>query len=82
MISLRRSGSGFIVGSTDINHLEDVAGRALGHGETVELQLDAGPWREVTTREEARTVLDELLDELDDRREELDLSQLPIEDLL
>lgn len=82
MITLRRSGSGFTVGSTDINHLQDVACRALERGETVELQLDADPWREVTSRDEVVTVLDELLDELDDRREALDLSQLPIEELL
>lgn len=82
MITLRRSGSGFTVGSTDPTHLQDVACRALERGETVELQLDADPWREVTSRDEVVTVLDELLDELDDRREALDLSQLPIEELL
>lgn len=67
MISLRRSGSGFIVGSTDIDHLEDVAHTALRRGERVELQLDTDPWRTVTTAEGATAVLDEMLYELDER---------------
>lgn len=67
MISLRRSGSGFIVGSTDIDHLEDVALTALRRGERVELQVDADPWRAVASPEEVEDVLNELCIELDSR---------------
>lgn len=83
MISLKRSGSGFVIGSGDISHLEYVARRALACGETVALQIEHGPWRPVTTSQEAHDTLHELYDELDARRDaDLDLTQLPIEDLL
>lgn len=76
MISLRRSGSGFIVGSTDIDHLEDVASTALRRGERVELQLDADPWRAVSTLEEVEDVLNEMLSALDARSAPLEGQEL------
>lgn len=84
MISLKRSGPDFVViGSGDISHLELVARRALDCGETVELQIEHGPWRPVTTAAEITDTLHELYDELDARRDaDLDVTQLPIEDLL
>lgn len=79
MISLRRSGSGFTVGSGDLGHLEYVAKGALDRGETVELQIDGQPWRPVASRADVSEVLHELYEELDARRDALDDSdQLPL----
>lgn len=82
MIYLRRSGSALTVGSSDHGHLTDVACRALDRGETVELQIVDGPWRQVTAPYEVRSKLDFLFDELDARREQmLSDDPLPLEDL-
>lgn len=82
MIYLRRSGSRFTVGHGDLAHLEYVARRALDCGETVELQIDYGPWHPVTSYQEIDEKLHELYEELDARRDAIDLHQMPIEDLL
>ena len=83
MIYLRRSGSGFTVGSADIGHLHSVACQALDRGETVELQIDGGPWRPAPNEFEANELLEELYEELDARRDASnDPAQMPIEDLL
>lgn len=82
MIYLRRSGSGFTIGSGDLSYLENIARGALDRGETVELEIDHGPWRPVTSYQEVDETLHELYEELDARRDAVGLAQLPIEDLL
>lgn len=79
MIYLRRSGSGFVVGNGDLSYLEHVARSALDRGETVELQIDHGQWRPVTSPAEVTDTLHEMYDELDARRDALaDADQLSI----
>lgn len=79
MICLRRSGSGFVLGSADIGHLEYIATGALDRGETVDLQIDGQPWIPVTSRTEVSETLRELYEELDARRDALeDSGQLPL----
>ena len=78
MIYLRRSGSGFTIGNGD----ESIARSALDRGETVELHIDGRDWQPVTSYQEVDETLHELYEELDARRDAVNLSQLPIEDLL
>lgn len=82
MIYLRRSGSGFTIGSGDLAYLENTARGALDRGETVELHIDGRDWQPVSSYQEVDETLHELYEELDARRDDVDLSQLPIEDLL
>lgn len=77
MIYLRRSGSGFTVGNDDIPYLAAVADSAFSRGETVELQLDGGPWRPVTPVTFLE-VLDELHEEHQARAEAMADVQLRI----
>ena len=82
MIYLRRSGSGFTIGSGDLSYLEHIARSALDRGETVKLHIDGQDWQPVTSYQEVDDTLHELYEELDDRRDAIGLAQLPIEDLL
>ena len=80
MIYLRRSGSELTLGTTDADHIQDVACRALDRGETVELQIDHTPWEQATSADEVRDIIDDLCDELDARRAALeDQEQLPLD---
>lgn len=81
MIYLKRSGSGFTIGNADIGYLTNVADRALDLGETVEVQIDGDVWRQVSSPDEVREVLNELYEELDARRDALDAhAQLPLDE--
>jgi hypothetical protein len=78
VIYLRRSGSQFGTGSGDLSYLQHIATTALDRGETVELQIEHGPWRPVTTAAEVSEVLHELFDELDAHRDAHADAALPL----